>query len=1201
MARVVAFPAAHGASDAAERELVLDTRRSVIVEAPAGSGKTGLLVQRYLKLLAEPDVAQPEEVLAITFTNKATAELQQRVLGHLQAAQQNLPLPADAKPFDLQTRELALAALQRSAELGWNLLAVPQRLNIRSIDSVCGLIANSLPLLSGSGGDRKPTTQAGTLYRSAARSTLLQLGGSNSALDRALRTLLEHRNGNLSNCESLLAGMLGARDQWGELIPLDAVELDDTTLDSVVRPRLERALEQIVCSGLSRALEATPPSLLAELTAFAARNAHVPGYNGGTSPIALCANKDEPPAAEAEHLDHWTALIGLVLKPGDGGWRAGFNKNHVGFEIDKADVAHLKGLIAEYAGNELRGALHTVLDLPPARYPDDQWKVAKALFHILRHALIELKLLFAERGECDFTELALAAREVLRGAAESAPEALDLALAAGSHLRHLLVDEMQDTNSGQYELIELLTRSWDGATQTLFLVGDPKQSIYLFREARVERFLRTMEEGRLGDIVLQPLRLTANFRSQPKLVSCFNRDFRRIFPPPDDPALLGGEAVDVPFVAATAARPESPSAGVVWHTSVLGEEEIAPEFKHLDNVNLAHRAQEALTIRRIIEQRLELPLPAGDKEPWRIAVLGRNRSHLSAIVTEFKQDRGSGPLPFRAVELDPLRELQEASDAFALTRALLHPADRTAWLAVLHAPWCGLDRADLLALTGDDAESTVAQLVSTRRELLSGTGQQLLDRIWPILAIASSTLGRDAFSVHVERTWRSLGGDAMLAPERLANVMKFFRVLREIEAASIVPTVDAIDARLANLYAEPAAGKIAVELLTIHKAKGLEWDLVLVPGMERGSGGDDKVLLNWLELDGLTQSSGTADAAIVLAPIDAAGEETGKLGRWLTRLRCRRDEAERRRLFYVACTRAKEELHLFAAATRKKDQSLATGAAKSLLNACWEAAQPHFAEIPAIAVDEENEFDLAAAAELEPPPPEPPPLLPTVQRLPLSFDPSTRFTAAAVQRLNYTPASALAHRPAFDRPEGSFAVRAFGNVVHRYLQVLSVRLAEDKSPAALLAELRGWSPRLTASLRGEGLPPKLAASETTRALRALTLTLDDPTGCWILSPHLAAASERDLSTRTLSLRVDRTFLAGPAPLSTGEDCIWIIDFKTTDPGSHSPEAFAAAEREKYSAQLEAYAAIRRTLPDGHLPIHLGLFYPLAPRLLHWPS
>ena len=85
------------------------------------------------------------------------------------------------------------------------------------------------------------------------------------------------------------------------------------------------------------------------------------------------------------------------------------------------------------------------------------------------------------------------------------------------------------------------------------------------------------------------------------------------------------------------------------------------------------------------------------------------------------------------------------------------------------------------------------------------------------------------------------------------------------------------------------------------------------------------------------------------------------------------------------------------------------------------------------------------------------------------------------------------------------------------------------------------------------------------------------------------------------MRVDRTFLSGDAPLSTGEDCIWIVDFKTTEPGSRSPRDFAAAEIGKYSAQLEAYATLRRALPGGHLPIHLGLYYPLIPRLLHWPS
>ena len=120
-------------------------------------------------------------------------------------------------------------------------------------------------------------------------------------------------------------------------------------------------------------------------------------------------------------------------------------------------------------------------------------------------------------------------------------------------------------------LLERLTRSWDGHSQTVFLVGDPKQSIYLFRQARVERFLRTIAERRLGDVPLEPLRLTANFRSQGALVEAFNETFAQLFPQAATVSQSLGEELDVPFVRADAIRPPSLHPhSIVWHTEVLG-------------------------------------------------------------------------------------------------------------------------------------------------------------------------------------------------------------------------------------------------------------------------------------------------------------------------------------------------------------------------------------------------------------------------------------------------------------------------------------------------------------------------------------------------------------------------------------------------------------------------------------------------------
>ena len=168
---------------------------------------------------------------------------------------------------------------------------------------------------------------------------------------------------------------------------------------------------------------------------------------------------------------------------------------------------------------------------------------------------------------------------------------------------------MQDTSTSQYELIELLTANWDGYGQTVFLVGDPRQSIYLFRQARVERFIRAMHTQRLGDLPLTRLRLTANFRSQLTLVEQFNRDFDLIFPQESDPHAL-------PYTPAQPTLPASPSArGAVWHANPISTnpDDEASEVLTPAQLKQQQARRDALELRRIVSEWLAKPLPPGRK------------------------------------------------------------------------------------------------------------------------------------------------------------------------------------------------------------------------------------------------------------------------------------------------------------------------------------------------------------------------------------------------------------------------------------------------------------------------------------------------------------------------------------------------------------------------------------------------------------
>lgn len=1181
---VLAFPKAAATlvpqnADASARRDALDTTRSFIVEAPAGSGKTGLLILRYLRLLTVVD--RPESVLVLTFTNKATAELRHRVLAALEAAR--APLADNANPYNHETWTTARKVLDRDAQLGWNLLEQSHRLNLRTIDSLCGEIARAVPVLSGGVGNATPVQDADPLYRAAARTVLLQLGGPDAALNRALETVLQHRDADLADCETLLAEMLATREQWGSLVPLSRRDLDDSTLDAEVLPRLNAALESVLCASLSQVRDQFPDDLLQEVAGLAHLLAQADGYNDAANPLRPCATMPHAPGTAADDVSHWKLLVHLLTTP-SGGWRKGFAVNHLGFKASKQEKAHIERAIDSVRHDDrLLALLMAIRELPPDTYPADQWHVAKALFVVLHHALIELRLLFAAREVCDFTELSIAARNALQ-ANDSAAEALNL------RLEHLLVDEMQDTSSAQYALLEALTSHWDGHSQTVFLVGDPKQSIYLFRQARVERFLAAMRDGLLGDIPLTALQLTSNFRSGGALVDAFNSTFQHVF---------DAEGA-IQYTAATAALVPAADDALDWIVTPLTD---------AADRESAHR-EEAEHLAAYAHHWRSKPLPAGRSTPWKVAVLVRSRTHAFEVMRKLTE----ADVPFRAVEMEELDERPEILDLLALTRALLHPADRTAWLAVLRAPWCGLTLADLHTMAGGDQAADRRQALRPhlrqRAENLPPEARVRALHVLNILDRALDHRGRNPLSVDVAEAWAALQGGRTTSALGRTNARRFFELLEQMEAAGETVTAASLKTRLGRLYAEPASTPGAVEVLTIHKAKGLEWDAVLVPGLHRPGRADTARLLDWMELPPDAQGN----PQVLLAPIGKRGDEAGSLTRYLRQAHTAAAAAELQRVFYVAATRARTSLQLYASPHAKDDGTI-SWKANTLLQAARSAAEPQVTDTvpasrstPAAVLTFPKALPLAASG--------------------LALAASAGFDEAdfasvdeaddAMQRqptLQRLPLALLQHRPEPDhdlpatpprghgiaRPQGSVAARILGTTVHAFFQMLA---AEGGS-----APVAAWLPRIRNVVRGGGLSHRDTERVIADTVRALQNTVDTPEAAWLFQRHRDARDEGDLlvasATGPQRFRFDRSFFAGPVPLASGDGTLWIVDYKTstyrqTDHAGDIRDAFLARERGIYQPHLENYARLMlRDLPVG-TPVMLALYYPLLPWLDVFP-
>jgi ATP-dependent helicase/nuclease subunit A len=1107
--------------DDAARNRALDPATSFLVQAPAGSGKTELLIQRFLALLAL--VRNPEEIVAITFTRKAAGEMQDRILKALaRAARDERP----ARAHEQKAHALALAALQQDRRQGWDLLSHPARLRIQTIDSLCAAIARQMPWLARLGAQPAISEDAEPHYLEAARRTLALIEDE-SAWREPLETVLAHLDNNVPRTADLIIQMLRFRDHWLHL----------TVEGAASRAELERAMENAVDDGLALASELFPAALrqsTVELAAFAAGN--VPDDH----PLKACAELTAWPQPLAAQRGIWDGLCALLLKSEGDAFRKAPTTGFPGFSNVK--VASLRELYREQkekarelyqalAGEAtLLEALARVKLLPPARYSEAQWQVMEALLRVLKLAAANLRVVFSEAGEVDFGEIAASARTALGDAAEPT----ELALVLAARIQHLLVDEFQDTSVSQFELIESLTAGWEpGDGRTIFLVGDPMQSIYRFRQAEVGLFLK-VAEGAAGQIAPEFLRLNANHRSQAGIVNWVNEAFQRIFP------RIGDIATGAMTYAHSEPRnPEEPGEAVTVHALAKGDD-----------------AAEAALVAQLVREARAAD-PAG-----KIAILVRARSHVAEIVPALK---GAG-LPFRAIEIDRLGERSVVRDLLALTRAMLHLADRPAWLAIMRAPWCGLELGDLYALVDGRPADVIWDLLNQERPGISSDGMARIRAVRSVLSRAFAERGRMTLRRWVERAWWALGGPACAgSDDALQDAADYLDLLEERESADDLPDFDGFREKVDQLYARPdphADGSL--ELMTIHKAKGLQFDTVIAPGLGRVPRPDSPALL----LSAERPRRGGVDR--LMASIRETGGGQDPVYEYLRGLERVKADNENMRLLYVACTRAARRLHLIGHAVQDKAGNVHPQGG-SLLERLW----------PGLREDEKQRFaDCYAAAAEQAPGGRPEGV--ELSRMPLGWAPP-----APPEPLPLRPAPPIRDEHPTYLWVGD-ALRHVGTVVHGTLR----QIGEEGLDAWDEARVRASRDVHRTALANLGTAPQELDSAVARVEQALLRTLASPRGRWILTGRPGARCEYAvaglLEGEIVHVSVDRSFV--------DEDGVrWIVDYKTSDRQGGGVDYFLDEEQRRYRGQLERYARLFR--PSG--AVKLGLYFPLLDGWREW--
>ncbi|GAA6138005.1 UvrD-helicase domain-containing protein [Arenicella sp. 4NH20-0111] len=1121
--------------DLEARRQALNPERSFIVQAPAGSGKTGLLVYRFLTLLTR--VEHPQNVLAITFTRKARSEMRERIVELMRAAESG---QSSDDLFEQQGFELAQQVLDKDGLHGWQLLDAPHQLQILTIDAFSARLAASMPWLSRLGDSPNTTDSAEVHFAAAVEQVLDELLNEGAELSDDLQIVLHELDFNYDKVRRLFGSMLAKRDQWlRHLVQQDLLQM---------RSSLEDAWSTLVSENVEILQSLFSQGSLESLFRLACEASQRIDYENPRAALKMkfLCDVDLDLTFEVSSLEHahWQAIAEFLLVKTGNKVRANPDKN-TGFPAGHKDKARCKELFDEYRDDMvLISELFEVSQLPDVSFSDTDWRCMVALERVLKALAIRLQLRFRAAGECDHSEVTQRANLAL----SELNNPTDLGLLMDGQIHHILVDEFQDTSNSQLELLRKLTMGWqpfEAPLKTLFLVGDPMQSIYRFREADVGLFLQVVRNSSTGvfeNLDISPLVLEQNFRSVESLVDWFNHTFEKSFPKTN--TVLTGA---IRYSKAHSSKNDDGQSPVSYY--------LAPD-----------REREAQCLLSAVESSL-VNLPVDSQ----IAILVRTRPQLEYLLPLLDQNN----IAYTAVDIQPLHEQQSIKDVVALSKAICRDDDRIAWLALLRGPWCGLTLREIHIFASHQGESLWQQLKDQKkhRSLRDDSRKRLL-RFVGIMSAALQQHQQVDLGSLTRWTWCLLGGQETLGATKEEDIEQYFELLSRLQRGGDLPTQKELDTGLEKMRATGGMDdKPRVVVSTIHKSKGLQYHTVILPGLANRPKTDDREILMWAEHQGMN-----GQANLLLAPL-LFNAEQGSHYDYLRKLDGKRAANEVMRLMYVACTRAEKKLVLIANAKfNDKLGDVNPPVKTSMLASVWPVLESKFSFEEGVLSEVGQDAVPSKAVGLNQ----------TLKRLSHDYQPALRqdIVWQPLGQLNATD-QALSE-PEVDYDWATEVATAVGIILHEFLQFAGVNILKVVVDDDLK---RRW--------RSELLALRVADDRIEYALRRLITAVNhiqhDEQARFIFLNHPIEQNEYSLSTLEAGVvkkyRIDRTFV-------DSQNVRWIVDYKSTMTQNEDVERFADLQvRDRHRKQLMRYGQLMSRVDDR--PIKLAVYFPLLKQLRIW--